>query len=78
MTAVAIRKIAEPEPGAAMLEGANVAVTPAGAPLTDNATVEFNFGVATEVRLICAVCPAFTVKRPALAVSVIRPTPSVQ
>ena len=46
-----------PLPGAATLEGANVAVTPVGAPLTDSAIAELNPFTRAVVKVICVEPP---------------------
>lgn len=59
-----------PLPGAAMLVGAKLAVTPEGSPLTDSATDELNpFNAAVET-VTRAEPPAVTVALVALGVSV--------
>jgi len=59
-----------PLPGAATLVGAKLAVTPAGSPLTDSATADWNPLSAAADRLIAVEAPAVTVALVALGASV--------
>ena len=51
--AAASVKVLVPLPGAAMLVGAKLAVTPLGRPLIDNATAELNPFTKAVVRVMC-------------------------
>jgi hypothetical protein len=59
-----------PLPGAAMLAGAKLAVTPVGSPLTDNTTADWNPFSAAVDSLIGVEPPAVTVALVVLDVSV--------
>jgi hypothetical protein len=63
-------KVLLPLPGAAMLEGAKLAVTPCGSPLTDNATAELNPFSTAVVKAIGIELPGATLALVALGVSV--------
>lgn len=63
-------KVLFPLPGAAMLVGAKLAVTPCGSPLMDNATAELNPFNPAVVRVIGVELPGATLALVALAVSV--------
>jgi hypothetical protein len=68
--AAASVKVLLPLPGAAMLGGTKLAVTPLGSPLTDNATADWNpFSPAVD-SLIGVVLPDTTVALAALGVNV--------
>ena len=68
--AAASVNVLAPVPGAAMLGGAKLAVTPLGNPLTDNATCDWNpFNTAVD-SLIVVEPPCATVALVALGVSV--------
>lgn len=64
--AVASVRVLEPPPGAAMLVGAKVGVTPLGNPLTDRATAALNPFTRAVERLMGIELPAVTLPLPAL------------
>jgi hypothetical protein len=55
-------KADEPEPGDPMVADANAAVTPIGAPATDNVTADFRDALAVVVTLVCALLPTSKVR----------------
>lgn len=63
-------KVLLPLPGAAILAGVKVAVTPAGTPLMESATAELNPDPAVVVNVMGVDAPGVTVALVALAASV--------
>jgi hypothetical protein len=68
--AAVIVSVLLPLPGAAMLVGERLAVTPWGAPVTDNAMAELNPLTTTVETVICIIPPGATFTLVALGVSV--------